>query len=142
LGIPNSQEMGKVQCMFKSFRRGDICGYGAVTPSANLVMLAQFFLKNPGGTKIATPRSRERDSSGNRERQMTDGHEYRQRGNELAQRARQVEAPELRLIYLGLAAGYGMLARFHERTDWRAPPGAAEERAPKGAVNDAESRED
>jgi hypothetical protein len=72
---------------------------------------------------------------------MTDGQQYRQRGNELAQRARQIAAPELRLIYLGLAAGYSMLARFHERTDWRASPGPAEPTAPKQRASDAKSRE-
>ncbi len=73
---------------------------------------------------------------------MTDSHEYRQRGEQLAQRARLVEAPELRLIYLGLAAGYNKLARFHERREWRARPASAEKRAPDGRVSDAGSRED
>jgi hypothetical protein len=105
-------------------------------------MLAQFFLKNPMGTPPQPSPLWGADSSGNREREMTDSHEYRQRCEQLAHRARQIEAPELRLIYLGLAAGYNKLARFHERRDWRARPGPAEKRAPEGGVSDAESRED
>jgi hypothetical protein len=84
---------------------------------------------------------------------MTDGNEYRQRGEQLVQRARQIEAPELRLIYLGLAAGYNKLARFHERRDWRARLRPGEKRPPERGVSDpergvsdvdsrAESRED
>jgi hypothetical protein len=130
--------MGKAQCIFK----GEIYGYGAATLPVNPVMLAQFFMKNPVGTPATAAPLSAPDSSGNRERQMTDGHEYRQRGAQLAQRARQIEAPELRLVYLGLAAGYNKLARFHERRDWRARPRPAEKPAPVGGVSAAESRED
>jgi len=73
---------------------------------------------------------------------MIDGHGYRQRGAELARRAQQIKAPELRLIYLGLAAGYARLARFHERTDRRASASPTEEDASDGGVSDAASRED
>ncbi len=73
---------------------------------------------------------------------MIDGHGYRQRGAELARRAQQIKAPELRLIYLGLAAGYNRLARFHEHADRRARAGTADEETPDGSVNDSESRED
>jgi hypothetical protein len=74
--------------------------------------------------------------------QMIDGHGYRQRGAELARRAQQIKAPELRLIYLGLAAGYDRLARFHERAERRTRAGTAEEETPDGSVSDEGSRED
>jgi hypothetical protein len=73
---------------------------------------------------------------------MIDGHGYRQRGAEFARRAQQIKAPELRLIYLGLAAGYDRLARFHERVDRRAGAAPAEQGAPETDVSDAGSRED
>lgn len=62
---------------------------------------------------------------------MTDDN-YRQRGEQFAQRAQQIDAPELKLVYLGLAAGYDMLARFHDRTDRTAgadPPGGSPSRS-------------
>jgi len=83
---------------------------------------------------------------------MIDGQGYRQRGAELARRAQQIKAPELRLIYLGLAAGYDRLARFQERVDRRAGAAAREETASEenasgenagdGGVSDTASRED
>jgi len=73
---------------------------------------------------------------------MIDGHGYRQRGAELARRAQQIKAPELRLIYLGLAAGYARLARFHERRDRRASAAPSEEDTSDSGVSDAASRED
>jgi hypothetical protein len=73
---------------------------------------------------------------------MTVGHEYRQRSEQLAQRARQIEAPEVRLIDLGLATGYNKLARFHERGDRCVRPGLAATRTPEDGVSDAEFRED
>lgn len=73
---------------------------------------------------------------------MIDGHHYRQRGAELARRAQQINAPELRLIYLGLAAGYDRLARFHERAERRPRAGPGAEEPPDGGVSDARSRED
>ena len=73
---------------------------------------------------------------------MIDGHGYRQRGAELARRARQIKAPELRLIYLGLAAGYDRLARFHERADRSTGAALAKDGAPDAGVSDPESRED
>ena len=73
---------------------------------------------------------------------MIDGHGYRQRGAELARRAQQIAAPELRLIYLGLAAGYARLARFHERVDRRASTAPTEDDASEACVSDAASRED
>ncbi|HEY1932156.1 MAG TPA: hypothetical protein VGG99_09110 [Acetobacteraceae bacterium] len=41
--------------------------------------------------------------------------QYRQIGEEFLRRAQQVAEPELKLIYVELAAGYDELARFHER---------------------------
>lgn len=73
---------------------------------------------------------------------MIDDHGYRQRGAQLARRAQQIKAPELRLIYLGLAAGYDRLARFHERADRRARAGQSDEEAPDGSVTNEGSRED
>lgn len=46
---------------------------------------------------------------------MVDTNPYRQRVAELARRAQRIRAPELRLLYLGLAARYDRLARFRER---------------------------
>ena len=73
---------------------------------------------------------------------MIDGQRYRQRGAELARRAQQITAPELRLIYLGLAAGYDRLARFHERADRRASASPTEENAAEGGAGERASRDD
>jgi hypothetical protein len=45
---------------------------------------------------------------------MTDD-EYRHIGEEFLRRARRIAEPDLRLIYVEVAAGYDELARFHER---------------------------
>lgn len=73
---------------------------------------------------------------------MIDGHRYRQRGAELARRAQRIEAPEVRLIYLGLAAGYDRLAQFRERVDPRTDAGRREAGTSDRGISDATSRED
>jgi len=135
--------MGNAACAFKPFRDCYMCGSDAAVPSAKAVMRAQCFLKRPVCNLLQPPPFPSgTNSTDDRERKMIDGQRYRQRGAELARRAQQIKAPELRLIYLGLAAGYDRLARFQERADRR--PGAApsEENNADSGVSDPVSRED
>jgi len=140
--------MGNAACAFKTFGDCYMCGPDAAVPSANTVMRAQCFLNNPVCNLLQPhPFPFGTNSTDDREREMIDGQRYRQRGAELARRAQQIKAPELRLIYLGLAAGYDRLARFQERVDRRAGAApseetASEENASDGGVSDPASRED
>jgi hypothetical protein len=117
-----------------------MCGGAAAVLHANAMAA---LLSAPGWNLSQSPAfCRGTNNSGSRQRQMIDGHHYRQLGAELARRAQQIQAPELRLVYLGLAAGYDRLARFHERAERRTRAGTAEEETPDGSVSDEGSRED